>query len=918
MTDTKLRRSRRFSWDEVDPKVARLMVVQVLRDHDRNEERLAAQKCSDSAAIASARSSLGEPPKPPAFTPGMIDLLRQHWLPTATHEVVDALCRNVRHGLSGDALAEPVGSNRAQIAFLRKRNMTDRLRKEFRSAFISAHKADKLVPVRPTHGGDPAGPVELVGASEPPRSWYPHQVRARHRLSELLGTEDRLRGLIVLPTGAGKTDTVSGWLLDEMAKDPALRVLWLVHQQELVDQALLAMRRLARAQPPDFARRGRAIHASASALTTLAEPDLDVVAMTYQAFRGLDAAKKAALRRFLQRPTIVVVDEAHHAASPSYDSLLELIESRESVQAVIGLTATPFPAGAARGRFHRRFPTVIEQCSPGELVQSGILARPIVTTVSTHEIPEMTSQQVAQASRSEIPGEVLQQLNQLRRNQLVVRTWLTSKDRWGKTLLFATRIDHANTLTAMLRKEGVDARALHSDTEDRGGTLQWFRDSSGPVVLVSVGMLTEGVDLPDANAAFLARPTTSPILMRQMVGRVLRGPDAGGSEEAEIVYFRDEWRSLPDVLSPADVLPEATDDIETSGTDGWTPGPIVDDEELGLRADLAAQIRRDFERLSTLFNNDDDDPFNDVPPAVLADATQVIGYFDLSDVVIPVFRHQRLGYERLLEERDDDFTGWAFLSYFEDCPPPYPAPRSVQALMSFAREFGPPELTPVAITVGPRSAAAEISSAGALTDVERFRIIERHFLGTANRLAFASVQAFEELVHQELARLRHPERRPLQAESALPTIDQSSLPFLPRDDRLLTAPTRLAVEGVRRLPSSYAARLDQVPPVQWTNRVVESTMAHWSLKPAGKGKGRASIRVNRLLRTTREHISDDMLGYLVYHELLHHILPSQGHDAEFRELEAQWPGAPDLDVAFDTLHERWDTRAESYPDDREW
>lgn len=918
MPDTTLRRSRRFSWDEVDPKVARLMVVQVLREHGRNEERLAAQKLSDLAAIESARSSLGEPPRTQVFTPGVTGLLRQYWLPKAAPEVVDALCRNVRHGLSGDALSEPVGSKREQIAFLRKRNMTDRLRKEFRTAFISAHKAEQLVPVRTTQGGDPAGPVELVGASEQTRSWYPHQERARQRLAELVTGDDRLRGLIVLPTGAGKTDTVSGWLLDEMAKDPALRVLWLVHQQELVDQALLAMRRLARTQPPDLARRGRAIHASASALTTLAEPDLDVVAMTYQAFRGLDAAKKAALRRFLQRPTIVVVDEAHHAASPSYDTLLDLIESHDSVRAIVGLTATPFPAGAARGRFHRRFPTVVEQCSPGELVQSGILARPIVTTISTHEIPEMTAQQVAQASRSEIPGEVLQQLNQRRRNQLVVSTWLGSKHRWGKTLLFATRIDHADTLTAMLVKEGADARALHSGTEDRAGTLQWFKDSQGPAVLVSVGMLTEGVDLPDAHAAFLARPTTSPILMRQMVGRVLRGPYAGGSDEAEVVYFRDEWRSLPDVLAPADVLPEATDDIEATATEGWTPGPIVDDEELELRADLAAQIRRDFERLSTLFNNDDDDPFNNVPPPVLADATRVVGYYDLGDVVIPVFQHQRLGYERLLEERNDDFTGWAFLSYFEDCPPPYPAPRSVQALMAFAREFGPPDLTPVAITLGPRAAAAEIRSAGALTDAERFSIIERHFLGTANRLAFASAQAFEELVNQELARLRHPERRPLLAESALPTIDQSSLPALPRHDRSLTTATRLAVEGVRRLPASYSARLDKVPPVQWTNRPVDTTLAHWSLKPAGKGKGRAAIRVNRLLRTTSEHISDDMLGYLVYHELLHHILPSQGHDAEFRELESQWPGAPDLDLAFDTLHERWDTRAKSYPNDREW
>lgn len=52
--------------------------------------------------------------------------------------------------------------------------------------------------------------------------------------------------------------------------------------------------------------------------------------------------------------------------------------------------------------------------------------------------------------------------------------------------------------------------------------------------------------------------------------------------------------------------------------------------------------------------------------------------------------------------------------------------------------------------------------------------------------------------------------------------------------------------------------------------------------------------------------------YIVYHELLHHLLPNQGHDAEFRDLEAAWPNAVDLNLAFDTLHERWDLASERY------
>jgi len=898
----------------VDPEVTRRILRQVHREHGDQNAELVATKLSDSAAIASAASSLGEPPKAQVFSRGVVELLATTWLPRADPAVVDALTVNVRHGLSGTALAEPVGTKAAQIRFLRNRKMTDRLRREFRSAFISAHKDTRDVPVTASVKQWPVEQVQLVGAGSAQRSRYPHQSTAISALHRLMNEEGRLRGRLVLPTGSGKTDTIVGWLLEVLAADPSTRVLWLVHQQELVDQAMLTFVALAKGQPVGFLRTGRCIHSSASALSALAEPDLSVACLTYQSFRSMDAKKRRTLDRFLDAPTIVIVDEAHHAGATTYDELLDLIEGSSKVRAVIGLTATPFPAGSARSRFQRRFPTVIEERTAGELVQSGILARPIVTTVATHEIPDMTAKEVEQATKGEIPDEVLARLNTDRRNQLVVHTWTHSPAKWNKTLMFASRIEHADRLTAMLQKQNVEARSLHSHTPDRSATLKWFRNAKLPVVLVSVGMLTEGVDLPDAQTAFLVRPTTSPILMRQMVGRVLRGPAAGGSDEAQVVHFRDEWRALPDVLEPSDVLPEAIEAAGGTGAQQWTPGPLIDDDELEIRADLAAQIRRDYERLSTLFNTDDGDPFNDVPPTVLASSTTVVGYYDLGDIVIPVFAHQADGYRRLLDEHQYSFQGWSFLSYFEDTPPPYPSKRSVAALVEFARDGGPTELVPVAITVGPRAAAKELAEAGALTETERYRRITAHYERSANRLAFVSIESFAERVNQDLPRFLERGRARLDAESTLPRVDASTLPILPRTERTLAVATALAVDAIRRLPAHYSRGLRETPKPDWTNSVVESTLAHWSLKPSGKGKGTATIRVNLLLRTSPDHVPDDMLGYLLYHELLHHILPSQGHDAEFRDLEARWPDAVDWDLRFDTLHEHWDTRSASYPD----
>lgn len=44
-----------------------------------------------------------------------------------------------------------------------------------------------------------------------------------------------------------------------------------------------------------------------------------------------------------------------------------------------------------------------------------------------------------------------------------------------------------------------------------------------------------------------------------------------------------------------------------------------------------------------------------------------------------------------------------------------------------------------------------------------------------------------------------------------------------------------------------------------------------------------------------------MRAYPRYHELLHHLPAGQGHDAEFRDLEARWTAAEHLDFLFDTL-----------------
>ena len=71
--------------------------------------------------------------------------------------------------------------------------------------------------------------------------------------------------------------------------------------------------------------------------------------------------------------------------------------------------------------------------------------------------------------------------------------------------------------------------------------------------------MTEGVDLPNLQTVFLTRPTTSTIFMTQMIGRALRGEKAGGTKEAFIVSFIDEWKNKINWVNPEKL-------IESEGT----------------------------------------------------------------------------------------------------------------------------------------------------------------------------------------------------------------------------------------------------------------------------------------------------------------------------------------------------------------
>ena len=60
-------------------------------------------------------------------------------------------------------------------------------------------------------------------------------------------------------------------------------------------------------------------------------------------------------------------------------------------------------------------------------------------------------------------------------------------------------------------------------------------------ILCNYGVLTTGFDAPKTDVVCIARPTKSPVLYSQMIGRGLRGPAVGGTKSCKIIEVRDNF-----------------------------------------------------------------------------------------------------------------------------------------------------------------------------------------------------------------------------------------------------------------------------------------------------------------------------------------------------------------------------------------
>ena len=550
-----------------------------------------------------------------------------------------------------------------------------------------------------------------------PRQLYEHQEEAIRKL-DAMDKRGPFRTLLVLPTGGGKTLTAAYWLLRN-AVDQNKKILWLAHRHLLLEQAAEAFAR--NAYTDTMVNRTvfnyRIISGMHDKPVHIQKTDRILIASKDSMIRSLDK-----LKNWLNGEEIyLVIDEAHHAVAKSYKKIIQYVADHTKSMKLLGLTATPFRTSEdEQGALKQVFTDdIVYKTDLDTLIKKGILATPTFIDCNTNI--QFTEHLGVQALKSienldTLPENIANDIaDNKERNRIIVEEYLHNYEKYGQTIVFALNKVHAIALNKLFNEKGkaysIRSEFIISEVQDMitGITISNADNErkieayrNGEIqVLINVNILTEGTDLPKTHTVFLTRPTVSTTLMTQMVGRALRGLKAGGTKEAYIVSFVDDWNDKIEWVNPETLTEAEYHEKETLAEAQKQQIRLIaisKIEEFARMADAAVDtsaldstpaielIPLGMYMLSTLECNHQILVYNSTQNA----------YQNLIRDLPNLMEHYGIEGETIPEETLDDMTEHCFQSYFDENMIPSCSRNDIEHLLKF---YAQKAVAPLFVTI---------------------------------------------------------------------------------------------------------------------------------------------------------------------------------------------------------------------------
>ncbi len=225
----------------------------------------------------------------------------------------------------------------------------------------------------------------------------------------------------------------------------------------------------------------------------------------------------------------VVIDEFHHAVNDQYMRIVEYFKP----QFLLGLTATPERMDG------RNIYEICDYNVPYEISLKDAINKGMLVPFHYYGIFDKTDYSQLHQVRGKYDDRELNQtyIGNERRYELIYKNYCKYGSK--RALGFCCSKEHAKDMAKEFCRRGIPSVAVYSDahgeyTEDRSIAIQKLMQGEIRVIF-SVDMFNEGVDIPAVDMVMFLRPTESPIVFLQQLGRGLR--KSMGKEYLNVLDF---------------------------------------------------------------------------------------------------------------------------------------------------------------------------------------------------------------------------------------------------------------------------------------------------------------------------------------------------------------------------------------------
>jgi ATP-dependent helicase IRC3 len=235
----------------------------------------------------------------------------------------------------------------------------------------------------------------------------------------------------------------------------------------------------------------------------------------------------------------IVIDEAHHAAAPTYRRILDYFNA----PFVLGVTATP--QRSDNTRLTDVFDEIVYYKTIQDLIEDGYLCSLVGYRIKTNT--DISG--VATNEGDYVASQLEDAIDTPERNAHIVAAY-NSLVPESKAIVFCAGIKHANNLATSFASSQINTEVIlgATDSDARRDILARFK-MGHTKVLVNVGVLTEGFDEPTVETIILARPTRSTLLYTQIVGRGTRLHE--GKPHCTVLDFADTTKGKKPIGLPS-------------------------------------------------------------------------------------------------------------------------------------------------------------------------------------------------------------------------------------------------------------------------------------------------------------------------------------------------------------------------------